>query len=222
MSLCQHLAGFSSRAVAGCALEIVWQHVRSTTIDEWIFGRFSVQVFVRDARSSETLSLGFLDSWVPWRVCGGGRELSAFPCSDEIQYVRLLTRMLTAVSPRLFRSLLCLPQQQHRRFPANVLLLCASALVASAAIAGGGSTPKAPVPPVTAPAMAAAARRQPSVVVVFALLLAALLPAALARARLTDNVYIADDDVIGSYCEVILGSPSDPFSSVDICLKVHR
>ncbi|CAI5487696.1 unnamed protein product [Closterium sp. Naga37s-1] len=70
--------------------------------------------------------------------------------------------------------------------------------------------------------MAAAARRQPSDVVTFALLLASLLPATLARNPLPDNVYFADDDVIGSYCEVILGAPSDPFSSVDVCLKVHR
>ncbi|CAI5973321.1 unnamed protein product [Closterium sp. NIES-64] len=70
--------------------------------------------------------------------------------------------------------------------------------------------------------MAAAARRQHSVVFIFALLLAALLPVALARNPLPDNVYIAGDDVIGSYCEVILGAPSDPFSSVDVCLKVHR
>ncbi|CAI5533594.1 unnamed protein product [Closterium sp. Naga37s-1] len=56
--------------------------------------------------------------------------------------------------------------------------------------------------------MAAMARRQPSDVVTFALLLAALLPVALARNPLPDNIYFADNDVIALLLSFHSLSPS--------------
>ncbi|GJP68312.1 hypothetical protein CLOP_g25037 [Closterium sp. NIES-67] len=69
--------------------------------------------------------------------------------------------------------------------------------------------------------MATPVPRRPSLLALVTLL-AVLLPAVLARKLLQDILYIVNDDVIGSFCEVIVGSPSDPFSSVDVCLKVHQ